>query len=520
MKNNVRTKTLSILLALAMLLSLVPTMSLTAYAATSWSSNLTFSSSRAYNDEIIVTKSITLNLNGCDVEANAGIYVQSGTLTITGEGKLYVYGKRASTNSMGHGIRGNVAVDGSRLVIYADDRGFGISGSLEVTGDSWVEIYGGYGGDPQPSGGGSNGGRGIRGSLTLNGPGTVEVYGGDGGDGEYGAGNKSGGTGGYAIDGNVTIGGGGYVHAIAGNGGDGTGDRGNGGNGGYGLIGTLTIASGSIMLDGGYAGSGYSSKAPCQAIYGTIYARVRQESSNGSSWTNISGDTSTLQYVKAEGHGHKFTYSTSGEKTITAVCSTGECSLPNNTGTLTLNQPKGSLVYNTLVREAVLTGAVDDITAAAVTYTKDGAAVDVSQVKDLGDYVATLTLGSEAVSVEFTITPCDYIVTIPARIDARIAGYNATDGITAGGTIDSATNLVVTASSANNWTLRNSGIGSVSYYLTTDEGGEEMTRWTFDEHEMAETTTKPMGAVIADYSKAPAGDYADTVTFTVSMEWK
>ena len=134
MKNNVRTKALSCLLCLVMMLSLVPAMSLTAQAATTWSSNQTLSSSKTYNDEIIITQSITLNLNGYDANAKAGIYVQSGTLTITGGGKLYVDGNRSSTNTMGHGIKGNVVVNNAGLNVNAADRGYGIQGDLEVIG--------------------------------------------------------------------------------------------------------------------------------------------------------------------------------------------------------------------------------------------------------------------------------------------------------------------------------------------------------------------------------------------------
>lgn len=470
-----------------------------------------------YNDPIIVTKNVTLTLNGCDVTANAGIYIQSGTLTITGTGKLYVYGNRAAADTMGHGIIGNVVVNGSRLEVNPADRGDGIQGDLQIIGDASVDVYGGYGGSPQSSGVGSAGGRGISGNVTVSG-GSLYVEGGSGGDGAYGVGSKRGGDGGVGIGGNVTIRGGGYLHAIGGSGGMGI-DYGSGGAGHYGIVGTLTVTSGSAMVIGGGGGDGYNTPAPNAACYRTITAGVRKESTTGGAWTNISGDTSTLQYVKVEGHGHKFTYSASGS-TITAVCSTDECPLQDNTGTLTINHPKGSLVSNGLVRDAVLTGSLSEIVKPAITYTKDGVVVEASQVKDVGDYVATMTLGDAVASVEFTITPSDYIVTIPAKIDAQNSGYNATDGITASGTIDSETKLVITASSANNWNLRDSGIGFVPYYLTTDEGGEKTTRWTFDDYEMAETTTKPMGAVIVDYSKAPAGDYADTVTFTVSMEWK
>lgn len=514
MKNSIGTKTLSLLLSLAMLLSLMP-MGLTAYAATTWSSNQNLSSSKTYSEEIIVSQSITLTLNGCDVNANAGIYVQSGTLTVTGTGKLYVQGLRASTNTMGNGIKGNVIVDGARMDVYAADGGTGVLGNLEVRGgDASVNVYGGYGGNPQSSGVGTGGGRGVSGNVTLNG-GSLYVEGGSGGDAAYGEGSKKGGSGGAGIGGNVTIRGGGYVHAVGGSGGMGTGGYGGGGLGHYGIVGTLTATSGQAMVIGGDGGDGYTSSGPNAACYGAITAGVRKESSTGGSWTNISGDTSTLQYVKVEGHAHNFTYSADGA-TITAICSAEECTLPDCTATLTINAPTGSLVANGNVKAATITGSIPEVATPAITYTKDGTAVEASQVKEAGDYVASITLGDAVASVAFTISPSYYIVTIPAKLNVQ-TGYNATSGITASGGIDPETKVVVTASSANGWKLKNDS-NSVSYYLTTAEGGESTTKWQFYADELETGKTLPLGAVVEDYSRKPAGDYADTVTFTAKTE--
>lgn len=511
MRNNVRTKALSWLLALAMLLSLVPATSLTVQAATTWSSNQTFSSSTTFSNEIIITKSITLTLNGCDVDANAGIYVQSGTLTITGTGKLYVYGKRASSNTMGNGIKGNVIVNGARLDVNPADGGTGILGNLEIIGDASVDVYGGYGGDPQSSGVGTGGGRGVSGNVTLNG-GSLYVEGGSGGDGAYGVGSKKGGSGGAGIGGNVTIKGGGYLHAIGGSGGSGTGDNGKGGLGNYGIVGTLTATSGSAMVVGGNGGNGYGPSAAC---LGAITAGVRKESTTGGSWTNISGDTSTLQYVKVDGHAHNYTYTSDGT-TITAVCTAEECTLPNCSATLTINMPTGTLMANGKVKAATVSGSIPEVATPAIVYTKDGASVDASQVKEAGDYVASITLGDAVASVAFTIVPTYYIVTIPAKLAVN-TGYTATNGITATGEIDPETKVVVTASSANGWKLKY-GSNSVPYYLTTAEGGASTTKWQFYSEELEANTTKPMGAVVENYDRIPAGDYVDTVTFTAKLE--
>ena len=516
MKNKVRTKGLSCLLCLAMMLSLVLGMSLSAQAAAAtWSSNQTFSSSKTYNDEIIVTKSITLTLNGCDLTVNGGIYVQSGTLTITGGGKLYVQGKRNSANTMGHGIKGNVIVNNAGLHVSAADRGYGIQGSLEVNGaDASADVYGGYGGDPQSSGVGSGGGTGISGNVTVNG-GTLYVEGGSGGDGEYGVGTKKGGSGGAGIGGNVTIKGGGYVHAVGGSGGSGTGDYGNGGNGHYGIVGTLTATSGTAMVIGGDGGDGYSSIAPNAACHGAITAGFRKESSTGDSWKDISGDTSTLQYVKVEGHAHHFNYTASGA-TITAVCDAEDCLLAGRTASLTLHAPTGSLIADGSIKAATISGEIPQVGTPGISYTKDGVAVAASQVKDAGNYVASIAIGDAVASVTFTIMRPTYIITIPTKLDAKGSGYNATDGISASGEILASQKVVVTASSANNWKLKN-GNNTISYYLTTAEDGPKTTQWTFYEDELAETITKPLGAVVEECSRKPSGEYADTVTFSARL---
>ena len=116
----------------------------------------------------------------------------------------------------------------------------------------------------------------------------------------------------------------------------------------------------------------------------------------------------------------------------------------------------------------------------------------------------------------------DYVLTIPATLDVQQAGWNATDGLAAqvksGDTFSATKKLSVTASSANNWTLK-SGDNSVGYTLTTASGGSLTTTWEFsaDELNASGGTTKAMGIVVEDYSDKPAGAYQDTVTFTASL---
>ena len=109
-----------------------------------------------------------------------------------------------------------------------------------------------------------------------------------------------------------------------------------------------------------------------------------------------------------------------------------------------------------------------------------------------------------------------YTLTIPSTLTVANSGWNATDGISATGTLASGKKLTVTASSANSWALK-SGENSVGYKLATaSTDTEATTSWEFTE--LSSTATKKdMGIIVEDYSSKPAGTYQDTVTFTASV---
>ena len=109
-----------------------------------------------------------------------------------------------------------------------------------------------------------------------------------------------------------------------------------------------------------------------------------------------------------------------------------------------------------------------------------------------------------------------YTLTIPSTLTVSGSGWNATDGISATGTLESGKKLTVTASSANSWSLK-SGDNSVGYKLATaSTDTEATTSWTFDSLNST-ATKKDMGIIVDDYSLKPAGTYTDTVTFTASV---
>ena len=120
-----------------------------------------------------------------------------------------------------------------------------------------------------------------------------------------------------------------------------------------------------------------------------------------------------------------------------------------------------------------------------------------------------------------------YTLQIPSTLNVSAAGWNETSGLTAavssGDTFDSGKKLSVTASSANNWSLK-SGDNSVGYNLTTATGSYSNSAtpasWEFTAAELNANggTNKAMGIIVEDYSTKPAGTYQDTVTFTAKVE--
>ena len=110
-----------------------------------------------------------------------------------------------------------------------------------------------------------------------------------------------------------------------------------------------------------------------------------------------------------------------------------------------------------------------------------------------------------------------YTLTIPSTLTVSGSGWNATEGISATGTLADGKKLTVTASSANSWALK-SGDNSVGYKLATaSTDTETTTSWEFTELSSA-ATKKDMGIIVEDYSSMPAGTYTDTVTFTAKVE--
>ena len=156
----------------------------------------------------------------------------------------------------------------------------------------------------------------------------------------------------------------------------------------------------------------------------------------------------------------------------------------------------------------------------------------MNKVKRIARVLASICVASTCITAmnisanaEGETVASDYTLTIPATLAVTNKGWNATNGISATGTLATGKKLVVTASSDGEFALV-SGENKVNYKLaesgdtnTTYANATEKTSWEFTT--LSETAaTQPMGIVVEDYSSKPAGDYSDTVTFTAAVENK
>ena len=468
MEHKARTKALSWLLSLVMILSLVPGVSIPAYAATltnsstTWSEDSTIEDNVTIGGKVSVTANMTLTIpEGKTLTVNGGINANGHTLTVDGAGTLNVTGANGGNGSSA-GFEGN-------------------------------------------GGNGGNGSAGFTGTLVVDGA-VVNVRGGNGGKGgnggEFEGNGGNGGIGGYGVSGDVTV-----------RSGSATVTGGNGGKGGSG---------GKAEGNGGRTGN------PGRAVEGAITGNAR-ESENNSTWSDVTNGTSTKQYVEVlPAHNHSFTYTASGA-TITATCTADNCPLDdgteqhNHTATLTL-KPPANLIYDGKAKAATVEGEIPGVETPTVIYKQNDTEINAANVKEKGAYTASVTLGEKTASVEFTIKDASYTITIPAKLTVENAGWNATAGVTASGEIAEGAKLTVTASSDGEFALVNQSDNTqkVGYKLaesgdstTTYAGATEKTAWEFT---TLDGTAKPMGIIVENYDNKPAGTYQDTVTFTAKVE--
>ncbi len=248
-------KILGFLIGLALVLGLLPSMSLPAYASSypdvTWSEDQTIDGDDVRLGTLTLGADVTVTISSWSwLYVYNGVNTNGHTLTVLGESysSMQIYGAYPGRNG-NTGLKGKIIVDSGSVVIGGADSetktgGIGVEGNV-VVNNGELEVRGGYSEA-------TTGGVGVKGNVTVNG-GTVTVKGGH-------SSASTSADGGVGIDGNITV---------------------NGGN---------AILMGGDPCNGGTAG---------QAISGTITG-MAQETDNNINWTDVSGTTSTKQYVKIE----------------------------------------------------------------------------------------------------------------------------------------------------------------------------------------------------------------------------
>lgn len=126
--------------------------------------------------------------------------------------------------------------------------------------------------------------------------------------------------------------------------------------------------------------------------------------------------TGSVEKAFALRHEHSLTYAVSGA-TITATCSTDNCSLTDSKATLTISAPAGSLIYDGTAKVATLSAYDATIFAPeAIKYYKGE--TEVASCTDAGNYIAKVTSNGVTAQVSFTIAKTQPTYTVPTDLAA------------------------------------------------------------------------------------------------------
>lgn len=139
---------------------------------------------------------------------------------------------------------------------------------------------------------------------------------------------------------------------------------------------------------------------------------------------------------------------------------------------------------------------------------------------------AYATGSGDTTTVTLAVEKTTYDLVVPATLNVKDSGYNAFEnGVTIknlqNGT--GVTSIDVTATSTNDWKLKDDTSGNtVSYTLAANDAqGTARTTYSFTNAEaMAGTNgeTVACGVNVSDYSSAAAGNYSDTITWTAEVK--
>lgn len=138
---------------------------------------------------------------------------------------------------------------------------------------------------------------------------------------------------------------------------------------------------------------------------------------------------------------------------------------------------------------------------------------------------AYATVDSGTTTVHLAVAEATYELVIPTTLTVTKSGYNAfSDGVTVKNLTngEGVTSIDVTATSANDWSLKDTSDNKISYILAANEAqGTEETTYSFTDTTAMATengSTIACGVNVSDYSGAAAGDYSDTITWTAEVK--
>ena len=230
----------------------------------------------------------------------------------------------------------------------------------------------------------------------------------------------------------------------------------------------------------------------------------------------VSKDTDGSLFLGA--HQHSWTYKLSADgKTITAVCS--DCNASG--GSMTITPPAGSLAYDGNEKAATVTGSFPGVTAPTITYKKGDKPLNAAPT-DAGDYTASITVGDQTASAEYSIekaTPTaeNFSFTAPTDLTyngkAKTAAIAPNTGITGMGDVTVKYNRdgreVQNPTNAGTYTVKIAVTEGTNYAAASELTAEG---WKFT---IARNTTEPTVTLSGDTTYT-GGQIRPTVTVIVS----
>ena len=152
----------------------------------------------------------------------------------------------------------------------------------------------------------------------------------------------------------------------------------------------------------------------------------------------------------------------------------------------------------------------------------------LAQAADVKTYTTKLTLTVPKTAANTNYDEA-YLLEVPADFTITQAGWNSLGAIkishdtTAGGEAFSTDKkVVVTAGSAHSWSLALSGDNTqtIGYTLKVSEDAASATKqFTFTAAQINAGASQEIGVSVEDYSGKTAGEYEDTITYTVSVQY-